>query len=128
MVLSVVVWEYIKVFLRKNCLKTLNIREKCCNVFVYNLVFPKGFKEIWSFRESCYEMLWTLTIFILFYFILFFWFYINFVCFFFFFFFWTIKRHMTCHMMWHHRPRTWWKNLEDDVRTHVYNMVALSRK
>jgi len=36
--------------------------------------------------------------------------------------------HMTGHMMWHHRPRTWWKNLENDVRVHVYNMVALSRK
>jgi len=29
------------------------------------------------------------------------------------------------HMMWYHRPRRWWKNLEDDVRAHVYNIVAL---
>ena len=36
--------------------------------------------------------------------------------------------HMTCHMMWHHRPRTWWKNLEDDIRAYVYNMVVLSRE
>ena len=34
------------------------------------------------------------------------------------------RSHMTCHMMWYHRPRTWWKNLEDDIRTHVYNMVV----
>ena len=32
------------------------------------------------------------------------------------------------HMMWHHKPRTWWKDLEDNVRAHVYNMIALSRK
>jgi len=36
--------------------------------------------------------------------------------------------HMTGHMMWCHRPRTWWKDLEDDIRAHVYNIVALSRK
>jgi len=36
--------------------------------------------------------------------------------------------HMTGHMMWCHRPRTWWKDLEDDVRAYVYNMVALSKK
>ena len=36
--------------------------------------------------------------------------------------------HMTGHMMWCYRPKTWWKDLEDDVRAHVYNMVALSRK
>jgi len=36
--------------------------------------------------------------------------------------------HMTCHMMWHHKPRIWWKDLEDDVRAYVYNMMALSRK
>ena len=29
---------------------------------------------------------------------------------------------MTCH-----RPRAWWKDLEDDVSAHVYNMVALSK-
>jgi len=33
--------------------------------------------------------------------------------------------HMICHMMWCHRPRIWWKDLEDDVRAYVYNMVAL---
>ena len=36
--------------------------------------------------------------------------------------------HMTGHMMWHHRPRTWWKNLEGDVRAHGVCMVALSKK
>ena len=36
--------------------------------------------------------------------------------------------HMTCHMMWCHRPRTWWKNLEGDVRVHRVYMVALSKK
>ena len=36
--------------------------------------------------------------------------------------------HMTGHMMWCHRPRIWWKNLKDDIRAHIYNMVALSRK
>jgi len=25
------------------------------------------------------------------------------------------------------RPRMWWKDLEDDIRAHVYNMVALRR-
>jgi len=35
--------------------------------------------------------------------------------------------HMTCHIMWCHRPRRWWKDLEDDVRAHVYNMVTLRR-
>ena len=33
--------------------------------------------------------------------------------------------HMTCHMMWCHRPRRWWKDLEDDIRAHVYNMATL---
>ena len=36
--------------------------------------------------------------------------------------------HMTCHMMWHHRPRRWWKDLEDDIRAHAYNIVTLSKK
>ena len=34
---------------------------------------------------------------------------------------------MTCHMMWHHRPRTWWKDLKNNIRAHVYNMVALKQ-
>ena len=38
------------------------------------------------------------------------------------------SHHMTSHMMWCHRPRTWWKDLEDDIRAYVYNIVALSRK
>jgi len=44
-----------------------------------------------------------------------------------------MKRHVT--LQSHDRshdvmsePRTWWKDLEDDVRAHIYNMVALSRK
>ena len=59
-----------------------------------------------------------------------FWLYRNFVFFFFFFSFgwwrgtWHCS-HMTYHMMWCHRPRRWWKDLEDDVRAHVYNMVTL---
>ena len=32
--------------------------------------------------------------------------------------------HMTGHMMWCHKPRTWWKNLEGDVRAHGVCMVA----
>jgi len=36
--------------------------------------------------------------------------------------------HMTGHMMWHHKPRTWWKGLEDDVRASGVYMVALSKK
>ena len=36
--------------------------------------------------------------------------------------------HMIGHMMWHHRPRMWEKDLEDDVSAHVYNMVALSKR
>ena len=36
--------------------------------------------------------------------------------------------HMTGHMMWCHRPRPWWKDLEDDIRAHGVCMVALSKK
>ena len=77
--------------------------------------------------QLCYGMLWTLTIFLLFL-----WFYINFVLFCFCFYFWWWRgtwhcSHMICHMMWHYRPRTWWKDLEDDVRAHRCNMVALSK-
>ena len=36
--------------------------------------------------------------------------------------------HMTGHMMWRHKPRTWWKGLEDDVRAPGVHMVALSKK
>ena len=36
--------------------------------------------------------------------------------------------HMTYHMMWCHRPRTRWKDLEDDVRVYRCNIVALSKK
>ena len=59
-----------------------------------------------------------------------FWLYRDFVFFFFFFSFewwrgmWHCS-HMTCHMMWCHRPRRWWKDLEDDVRAYVYNMATL---
>ena len=35
---------------------------------------------------------------------------------------------MTGHMMWCHKPRTWWKSLEDDIKTHGVYMVALSKK
>ena len=35
--------------------------------------------------------------------------------------------HMTGHMMWCHKPRTWWKDLEDDFRAPGVHMVALSR-
>jgi len=59
-----------------------------------------------------------------------FWLYRDFVFLFFFFSFgqwrgtWHCS-HMICHMMWCHRPRKWWKDLEDNVRTHVYNMATL---
>jgi len=33
--------------------------------------------------------------------------------------------YMTGHMMWCHRPRRWWKDLEDNVRAYVYNMATL---
>ena len=62
-----------------------------------------------------------------------FWLYRNFVFFFFFFSFrwwrgtWQ-GSHMTGHIMWRHRPRTWWKNLEGDVRAHEVCMVVLSKK
>jgi len=61
-----------------------------------------------------------------------FWLYRDFVFFFFFFSFgqWRGTRqgsYMTGHMMWGHRPRTWWKDLEDDIRAYVGSMVALSR-
>jgi len=62
-----------------------------------------------SERPWCYETLWTLTVFIFFYFS-------DFILILFFFSFsfsfgrwrgtWCYS-HMTCHMMWHHRPRTW---------------------
>ena len=35
--------------------------------------------------------------------------------------------HMTCHMVWHNKPRTWWKGLEDDVRAPGVYIVALSK-
>ena len=86
------------------------------------------------FHYWCLKLLWdawTLTIFIFVFF-----YFSDFILIFFFFFFYfsfgwwkgtSHCRHMTCHMMWHHRPRTWWKNLEDDIRAHVYNMVALKQ-
>ena len=67
----------------------------------------------------------------LFYFILFF---LILLFFFFILFFWKDDEegtwqgsHMTCHMVWLHKPRRWWKSLEDDVRAHGIHMVALSR-
>ena len=70
--------------------------------------------------DNCYGTPETLTIFILFYFI----FLISYeFCFSFFFFSFGWWRGM-----WHHKPRTWWKDLEDDIRAHVYNMVVLGRK
>ena len=76
--------------------------------------------------DKCYGTLWTLTI--LFYFI-----FLILLFFFFSFYFegwwrgtWQWS-HMTGHMMWHHKPRTWWKGLEDDVRVHGVHMVALNR-
>ena len=81
----------------------------------------------------CYETLWTWIIFI-FFFLLF----SDFIeiLFSFSFFFFSFRQwrgtwhcsHMTGHMMWHHRPRTWWKNLEGDVRAHGVCMMALSKK
>ena len=70
---------------------------------------------------------WTLTIFLFLFF-----YFSDFILIFFFFYFsfgwwkgmWHCS-HMTCHMMWRHRPRTWWKDLEYDIRAHIYNMVAL---
>ena len=62
-----------------------------------------------------------------------FWLYRNFVFFFFFFSFrwwrgmWQ-GGHMIGHMMWCHRPRTWWKNLEGDVRANGVCIMALSKK
>ena len=61
-----------------------------------------------------------------------FWLYRDFVFFFFFFSFrqwrgtWHCS-HMTCHIMWCHRPRRWWKDLEDNVRAYIYNMMTLRR-
>ena len=59
-----------------------------------------------------------------------FWLYRNFVFFFFFFSFgwwrgmWHCS-HMKYHMMWCYRPRRWWKDLEDDIRAHIYNIATL---
>ena len=71
---------------------------------------------------------WTLTIF---YFLLFF---LILLFFFFILFSWKDNEegmwqgsHMTCHMVWHHKPRTWWKGLEDDVRAYGTHMMTLSR-
>ena len=60
-----------------------------------------------------------------------FWLYRNFVFFFFSFGWWRGTwqgSYMTGHMMWCHRPRPWWKDLEDDVRAYGVCMVALSKK
>ena len=60
-----------------------------------------------------------------------FWLYRNFIFFFFSFEQWRGTwqgSHMAGHMMWCHRPRTWWKDLEDDIRAHGVYMVALSKK
>jgi len=56
----------------------------------------------------------------------FFWLYRDFILFLFFFSFgqWRGMWHYS-HMMWCHRPRRWWKNLEDDIRAYVYNIVTL---
>ena len=57
-----------------------------------------------------------------------FWLYRDFVFFFFSFGWWRGTwhcSHMTCHMMWCYMPRRWWKDLEDNVRAHVYNMAIL---
>ena len=60
----------------------------------------------------------------------FFWFYIDFL---FLFLLDNEKAHdatVTWQVTWYDiiEFKTWWKNLEDDVRAHIYNMVALSRK
>ena len=67
--------------------------------------------------------IWILTIFI-------FWFYFSFPLF-----SWKDDEegmwqgsHMTGHMMWCHKPRTWKNGLEDDIRTHGVHMVVLSKK
>ena len=36
--------------------------------------------------------------------------------------------HMTGHIMWRHKLRTWWKGLEDDIKVPGIHMVALSKK
>ena len=81
-------------------------------------------------RAMCYGMLWTWIIFI-FIFLLFSDFIGILFSFYFYFGQWRGMwqgSHMTGHMMWCHRPRLWWKDLEDDVRAHGVYMVALSKK
>ena len=36
--------------------------------------------------------------------------------------------HMTGHIMWHHRPRTWWKDLEDNVRALLWQPLITKDK
>ena len=81
----------------------------------------------WIVLEGdCYETLWTWTIFIFFFLS-----FSDFIGILFSFFSFGQWRgmwhcsHMTCYIMWCHRPRRWWKDLEDDVRAHVYNIVTL---
>jgi len=74
--------------------------------------------------------IWILTIFILFSFIFLILLFVSFILFYFegqWRGMWQ-GSHMTGHMMWCHRPRTWKKNLEDDVRAHGVCIVVLSKK
>ena len=34
---------------------------------------------------------------------------------------------MIGHIMWYHKPRTWWKGLEDNVRAPEVHIVVLNR-
>ena len=90
------------------------------SIIVWQLVMVTGNNMLDS---NCY---WTLIIFL---FLLFY--FPDFILIFFFFFSFGQWRgtwhcsHMTGHMMWHYRPRTWWKDLEDNIRAYIYNIVAL---
>ena len=80
---------------------------------------------------KCYGMLWILTFFFSFYLFFLILYFFSFEFLFPFYWWWRgtwHHSHMTGHMMWCHRPKIWWKDLKDDVRAYVYNMVALSRK
>ena len=93
----------------------------------YEAVKVVNFPDVIKYNFLFYVLwnIWTLTIFILFSFI--------FLILLYFTFLWKDNEgtwqwsHMTGHMMWHHKPRTWWKGLEDDIRALGVHIVALSR-
>ena len=141
--LDYVSWNHLKEVLNnaKYCSNIANIANACINLSYWpthfkkslSIILPKPNKPLYDILKAFCVMGRLNTnnfIFLFFYFS-------DFILIFFSLFFYVsfgwwrgtwYHSHMTGHMMWHHRPKTWWKDLEDDVRAHVYNIVALSRE